>query len=57
MLKVKGAANDSTATMVNLREDTERMDRATGIVSGRPRADSLVKMQVWKLIAEFYVKW
>lgn len=54
---MKEAANDSTATMVNLREDTERMDRATGIVSGRPRADSLVKMQVWKLIAEFYVKW
>lgn len=40
---------------MNLQEDTERVDRATGIVSGRARADPPLKMQVWKLIAEFYV--
>lgn len=43
--KVKGAVNDSTGTMVNLQEDTERVDRATGIVSGRARADPPLKMQ------------
>ncbi|GFY97905.1 hypothetical protein Acr_12g0004460 [Actinidia rufa] len=40
----KEVANDNTGIVVTLPEDAERVDRAVGIGSGRPRADPLPKM-------------
>ncbi|GFZ02470.1 pre-mRNA cleavage complex 2 Pcf11-like protein [Actinidia rufa] len=42
--RAKEVANDNTGIVVNLPEDAERVDRAVGIGSGRPRADPLPKM-------------
>ncbi|PSR98491.1 Polyadenylation and cleavage factor like [Actinidia chinensis var. chinensis] len=42
--RAKEVANDNTGIVVNLPEDAERVDRAVGIGSGRPRTDPLPKM-------------